>query len=75
MADNSGYVVGLDIGTTKICCVIGSTSVDGIVNILGVGTSPSVGVKRGIVNDIQATVSWNFAAVDLFGSCYKRRVP
>lgn len=53
------FVVGLDIGTTKICCVIGECSEnDGekILDIIGIGTSPSHGLKKGIVVDIDATV-------------------
>lgn len=38
-------VVGLDIGTTKICCVVGEVFDDG-VDIIGVGTAPSVGLKK-----------------------------
>ena len=48
-------VVGLDIGTTKICCVVGEVFEDGI-DIIGVGTAPSVGLKKGIVVNIESTV-------------------
>jgi cell division protein FtsA len=48
-------VVGLDIGTTKICCVVGEVFEDG-VDIIGVGTAPSVGLKKGIVVNIESTV-------------------
>ena len=48
-------VVGLDIGTTKICCVVGEVFDDG-VDIIGVGTAPSVGLKKGIVVNIESTV-------------------
>jgi cell division protein FtsA len=47
---------GLDIGTTKICCVISRTD-GGPPEILGSGIAPSLGVKRGVVNDIGATVA------------------
>lgn len=49
-------VVGLDIGTTKICCVVGEVFEDGSVDIIGVGTAPSVGLKKGVVVNIEATV-------------------
>ncbi len=48
-------VVGLDIGTTKICCVVGEVCEDGI-DIIGIGTAPSVGLKKGVVVNIESTV-------------------
>ncbi len=48
-------IVGLDIGTTKICCVVGE--VRGTeVNIIGIGTHPSVGLRKGVVVNIESTV-------------------
>ena len=49
-------VVGLDIGTTKICCVVGEVFQDG-VDIIGVGTSPSLGMRKGVVVNIESTVA------------------
>jgi cell division protein FtsA len=43
-------VVGLDIGTTKICAIIGDIKSDGVVDVLGVGTHPSRGLKKGVVS-------------------------
>lgn len=48
-------IVGLDIGTTKICAVVGDVSEDKI-NIIGIGTHPSIGLRKGVVVNIQATV-------------------
>lgn len=48
-------VVGLDIGTTKICCVVGEVFDDG-VEIIGVGTAASLGLKKGVVVNIESTV-------------------
>ncbi|MEN8188558.1 MAG: cell division protein FtsA [Thermodesulfobacteriota bacterium] len=48
-------VVGLDIGTTKICCVVGEVF-DDEVDIIGVGTAPSIGLKKGVVVNIESTV-------------------
>src|SRR4030043_194868 len=48
-------VVGLDIGTTKICTVVGEVS-DGQVNIIGLGTCPSKGLRKGVVINIESTV-------------------
>ncbi|HEX9656597.1 MAG TPA: cell division protein FtsA [Bacteroidota bacterium] len=49
-------IVGLDIGTTKTCAVVAGTDEHGKVNILGVGRSPSEGMMRGVVTNIQRTV-------------------
>jgi len=48
-------VVGLDIGTTKICTVVGEL-IDGEVNIIGLGTHPSRGLRKGVVINIESTV-------------------
>ena len=51
----SDIVVGLDIGTTKIAAVVGEVTPDG-VDIIGIGTSPSTGLRRGVVVNIEQTV-------------------
>ncbi|MEW6427087.1 MAG: cell division protein FtsA [Thermodesulfobacteriota bacterium] len=48
-------IVGLDIGTTKICAVVGEVQ-DGKIDIIGMGMSPSSGLRRGIVVNIESTV-------------------
>jgi len=48
-------VVGLDIGTTKICTVVGER-IDDQVNIIGLGTYPSKGLRKGVVINIESTV-------------------
>lgn len=48
-------VVGLDIGTTKVCAVVGEVDDDGDVHITGVGLTPSSGIRKGVVIDIDAT--------------------
>lgn len=53
---NSNFIVGLDIGTTKIVALVGEVMQDGCVEIVGVGTHPSRGMKRGMVVNIDATV-------------------
>lgn len=50
------FVAGLDIGTTKICAVLGQLNDDGQLSILGVGSNPSQGLKKGMVIDIETTV-------------------
>ena len=55
MGKKDPLVVGLDIGTTKICAVVGEV-VNGEVNIIGLGTSPSKGLRKGVVINIESTV-------------------
>jgi cell division protein FtsA len=49
-------IVGLDIGTTKICAIVGNMTEEGI-DIVGIGTSPSKGLRKGVVINIESTVS------------------
>jgi cell division protein FtsA len=49
-------IVGLDIGTTKVCAVVASVDEGGKFNVLGVGRSPSDGLTRGVVTNIDKTV-------------------
>ncbi len=51
----SELIVGLDIGTTKICAVVGEPSENGI-DIVGIGKSPSQGLRKGVVVNIDQTV-------------------
>ncbi|MBE9520850.1 MAG: cell division protein FtsA [Proteobacteria bacterium] len=48
-------IVGLDVGTTKISTVIGEV-LEGRVDIIGIGTHPSIGLKKGVVVNIESTV-------------------
>ncbi|TMI78561.1 MAG: cell division protein FtsA, partial [Bacillati bacterium ANGP1] len=59
-----GALVGLDIGTTKVCVIVAEQSEDGEVHITGMGTSPSVGVRKGVVVDLDATTRAIEEAVD-----------
>ena len=49
-------VVGLDIGTTKICAIVAEVTPEGI-DIVGIGTAPSKGLRKGVVINIEATVA------------------
>jgi cell division protein FtsA len=49
-------IAGLDVGTTKICCVIAEWSPVGNLDIIGVGVSPSRGLRKGVVVNIDSTV-------------------
>jgi cell division protein FtsA len=55
MAKDNSLIVGLDIGTTKICAVVGEMTSDGI-DIVGIGTHPSEGLRKGVVVNIESTV-------------------
>jgi cell division protein FtsA len=55
--EQGNYSVGLDIGTTKIVAIIGRENEYGKIEILGTGRSKSLGVHRGVVNNITQTIS------------------
>jgi cell division protein FtsA len=54
--EKENIAVGLDIGTTKIVAMIGKKNEYGKLEILGVGKSKSLGVKRGVVDNITQTI-------------------
>jgi len=56
MAKKNSIVVGLDIGTSKVCAVVGEMTDRG-VDIIGVGTHASSGLRKGVVINIESTVS------------------
>ena len=59
-----GALVGLDIGTTKVCVIVAEHDEDGEVHITGMGTSPSTGVRKGVVVDLGSTTRAIEEAVD-----------
>ncbi len=56
MSRKDDLIVGLDIGTTKICAIVAERTENG-VDIVGIGTHPSRGLRKGVVVDIDATVA------------------
>lgn len=54
--ENNDIVVGLDIGTTKICTIVGRKNEFGKIEIMGYGKSESSGVTRGVVTNIALTI-------------------
>src|SRR6266540_3405064 len=62
-AKTPDLAVGLDVGTTKICAIVAEPAARGVLNIIGVGTAPSRGLRRGIVVNIDSTVEAIKAAV------------
>ncbi|WP_199269678.1 cell division protein FtsA [Mucilaginibacter lacusdianchii] len=65
---SSPIVVGLDIGTTKICAIVGRRSKNGKIEVLGIGKAESAGVTRGMVSNIDKTVQGINQAVEIAGS-------
>jgi cell division protein FtsA len=58
MIRDSNIIAGLDIGTTKICVLVGKPNSDGSLDIVGLGSSPSLGaIKRGVIVDIDSVSS------------------
>jgi cell division protein FtsA len=53
---DKNLIVGLDIGTTKVAAIVGEVAVDGKLEIIGVGSHPSRGMRRGVVVNIEATM-------------------
>ncbi|WP_018879981.1 cell division protein FtsA [Thioalkalivibrio sp. ALE9] len=51
-----GLIVGLDVGTSKIEAVVGELTEEGEIEIIGIGSSPSRGLKKGVVVNIESTV-------------------
>lgn len=64
LSKGSPIVVGLDIGTTKICVIVGRRNDQRKIEILGIGKAESAGVTRGVVSNIQKTVQGILLAVD-----------
>ena len=62
--DAPEIIVGLDIGTTKIACLVGRKTDHGKIEILGLGKAPSLGVTRGVVSNIEKTVQSIRSAVE-----------
>ncbi|MBF0369912.1 MAG: cell division protein FtsA [Magnetococcales bacterium] len=61
---DQNLIVGLDIGTTKICCIVADLQPDGRLDVIGVGTHPSRGLRKGVVIDIDSTVESMRMAVE-----------
>jgi cell division protein FtsA len=63
MARKSNVIVGLDLGTTKTCVIVGEITPQGI-DIIGIGSQPSEGLRKGVVVNIDSTVEAIKRAVD-----------
>src|SRR5918993_4978522 len=56
MVRRERYVVGLDVGTSTVCAVVGESLDDGSCDIVGLGIAESRGIKRGVVVNLEAAV-------------------
>ncbi|MDP8262557.1 MAG: cell division protein FtsA [Candidatus Ancaeobacter aquaticus] len=56
MGKDVGVIVGLDIGTTKICAIVAENDTEGHLRVIGIGSAPSKGLRKGVVVDIESTV-------------------
>jgi len=63
--DEPEIIVGLDIGTTKIACIVGRINEYEKVEIVGMGRSESLGVRTGVVSNINRTVESIQRAVNM----------
>lgn len=53
---DKNLIVGLDIGTSKVVAIVGEITPEGSVDIIGIGSHPSIGLKKGVVVNIESTV-------------------
>lgn len=64
MAKQEKYIVGLDVGTSKICVVVGEIKSDDTIDVIGIGTSKSQGLRKGVVVSLDKTVEGIRKAVE-----------
>ncbi len=75
--NEKSLIVGLDIGTSKVVAIVGEVTRDSEVDVVGLGSHPSRGIKRGVVVDIESTVQSIQRAVEeaeLMAGCEIRSV-
>ena len=56
-------IVGIDVGTTKICTLVGRVEDNKTIRIMGVGIEPSEGIKKGIVSVLMRLLAQRFGEV------------
>jgi len=49
-------IVGLDIGSGKVCTVVGELGEDDQIEIIGIGTAPSLGIRKGVIIDLDQAI-------------------
>jgi cell division protein FtsA len=50
------YLVGLDVGTSKVCAIVGEALDDGSIDVVGIGVAESRGIRRGVIVNLEAAV-------------------
>jgi cell division protein FtsA len=55
-AAGNRMIVGLDIGTSKVVCIVGEVTPEGLIEVVGIGSHPSRGLRKGVVVNIESTV-------------------
>ena len=53
---DKNLIIGLDIGTSKVVAIVGEVNSDGGIEVVGIGSQPSRGLKKGVVVNIESTV-------------------
>ena len=71
---SSDIIVGLDIGTTKIAAVVGEIGESGL-DVIGIGTQPSRGLKKGVIVNIDSTVTAIVSVAPISAGTYVRILP
>ena len=56
MAKRTTHTIGLDIGTSKVTCIVGGPGEDGVLEVLGVGEAESRGLRKGVIVNPDAAV-------------------
>ena len=56
MAKRTNHTIGLDIGTSKVTCIIGAPSEEGVLQVLGIGEAESRGLRKGVIVNPEAAV-------------------
>lgn len=77
MSADKNIIVGLDIGTSKVVCLVGQVELDGTIEIIGIGSHKSNGLRKGVVVNIESTVQSIQRAVEkaeLMSGCEIRTV-
>ena len=64
MARRERYLVGLDVGTSKVAAIVGEVMDDGTLDIIGIGLADSKGIRRGVVNNVDSAAEAIKKAID-----------
>src|SRR6478609_7106980 len=72
MARRERYLVGLDVGTSKVAAIVGEAMDEGGLDIIGIGLAESKGIRRGVVNNVDSAAEAIKKAIDEAGPTAKR---